>query len=221
VLGAVVALRGGPRLRAGALFLAAWVVLLLPLTGMSALAQGWYAFPYLPALALGAGLLAAAGERALQLGRRPEGGAWLLAGFALALAGTPGTPWLDEPSDFERASQLERDFLEQFDRTLAAATPGQPITVRGCPTLVQRARERSTGQVAYHVGPNANLPPDRFEAGRLIYGLAGYSLEAYADLTLGAGRARVTLPGLPPSMRPPSPDLIDVTVLSPQPPWVR
>ena len=180
-------------------------------------------FPYLPVFALGAGLSAAVGQRAFRERRRIVAALGGLVAAALLASLVPGTPPFDDTADFERASALEREFLAKLEQRLEQAAPGQAITVKGCPTLLVRVTQRATGEVAYFIGPDQALdaPAEQFERGRLIYVLASYSLEAWADLTLGEGRARVTLPGLPPSPRAPGPGVIDVTVLPPPPGFTR
>jgi hypothetical protein len=128
-----------------------------------------------------------------------------------------GSPFFEDASDFEHASRLEREFLAKFDERLGRATPGQAVTVSDCPTVIQRVTHAATGQQAYFTGPDQALDTEGqgLEPGRLIYVLASYSLEAFADLALGDGRARVSMPGLPPSSRASGPDVIDVTVVPP------
>jgi hypothetical protein len=210
------AVRGSARLSATALFLAGWGLALVPLTGMSSLAQGWYAFPYLPILALGTGLAAGAALEAVRARKLALALPSALAAAALVAVAVRASPFFEDVADFEHASRLEREFLSRFEERLAAASPGQVLTVRDCPTVVQRVTHTATGEQAYFNGPDQALAGQPgIERGRLIYVLASYSLEAFADLALGDGRARVSMPGLPPSSRASGPGVIDVTVLPP------
>jgi hypothetical protein len=208
--------RGGARLSATALFQAGWALALVPLTGMSGLAQGWYAFPYLPVFALGTGLTASAARELAREKRLALALPSALAAAALVAVAVRASPFFEDMADFEHASRLEREFLAVFEERLAAALPGQALSVRDCPTVVQRVTHTATGERAYFTGPDQALDGQAgLERGRLIYVLASYSLEAFADLALGDGRARVSMPGLPPSSRATGPDVIDVTVLPP------
>jgi hypothetical protein len=213
-LSVLCALRGGPRAGGIVLALCLWALLLLPLTGMSALDQGWYAFPYLPVVALGAGLAAATAQRAARARRPATAVPAGTAASALVLTGLLGSPLLEDSSDFELASRLERDFLVRFEQRLADAVPGRTYVLRDCPAWIQRVRDRATGEQRTFVGTDRELSAKSqgLEPGRMIYMLAGYSLEAFADLELGDGRVRVSMPGMPPSPRAPAPDVIDVTV---------
>ena len=214
-------LTGDARVRGTLLFLVLWAALLVPLTGMSALAQGWYAYPYLPVFAVGAGALAGAGQRALAGGRPLMGGAGLAAAAVCALGGAGGTLAFDDASDFRRASELQTEFLARLSRRLAEAPPaagtrGGALTVKNCPTLLQRVRNTATGETAYFIGPDQALDGAQgIEGGRLIYMLASYSVEAWCDLTQQDGVYRVSLPGLPPSTRASGPGVVEVTLTAP------
>ena len=180
-----------PRLGPGwaLVFLGSWSLLALLITGTSGVLQGWYAFPLLGAWALTLGLSAGWGLQAWREGARKAGAAALALALGFVALGARGSMLFDPARDFREASRIQRAFLEHFERQLEGAAPGSTITVRGCPEFVVAVQGQRVERKIYLVGP--------------------YSLEAYADLRLGQGYARVSFPQLP-SARPPAPERVDV-----------
>jgi hypothetical protein len=173
-------------------FLLLWVVAAVLITGASGVFQVWYAFPLLAAWALALGVTAGLGLDAARHGPRPAGVAALVLALGCTAIGAAGSMLFDPAPELIRASRVQREFLDRFELRLAGRRRGGTVTLDQAPRSLTTVDER--GMV------------------RHVYLLAPYSLEAYADLVLGAGSVRVSYPGVA-SLRPPAPDRTDVVLI--------
>ncbi len=154
----------------GALFVLAWGVLVVGITGTSGVEHAWYVLPALAAWAVACGLLVAGGARALAAGRRGLGALALGCGAGLVALNAAAAPPCTHAPEFEQASLLQRALLAQFERALAGARPGDRFQLEGTPRRL-----------------------DGLD-GRRVYLATSYSLQAWAELTHPALPVRVELP---------------------------
>jgi hypothetical protein len=170
-------------------FLGFWLLCLLVMTGISGETASWYAVPFLPAYALLIGYLAAT---AFAAGRAPRTGVAVAAGVVvllLTLSHLRYSALIQHYETWPEVSRQERDFLERFRASVAAATPGTTLLVPGLPL--------GTGVPLESQGVRSALC------------LSDYSVQAYAELIF---------PGLPVRVRlrtgrtatPPTPGVVTV-----------
>jgi hypothetical protein len=171
--------------------LAGWLGLLLATTGVSGVRAAWYGAPFLPAYAIGLGLLA---DGALAAARARRRAAALVAGsVAAALLATHlrySALGHDYP-EWRVASEQARSFLARLGAALAEAEPGTTIAVPGLPL----GEAKPIGEVGI----------------RSALCLADYSVQAWAELALPGRPVRVVMRAEPPPT-PPQPGVITVDV---------
>jgi hypothetical protein len=189
--------RGGG-LRAGAppprrvlALLAGWLALLVALTGVSGVRAAWYGAPFLPAYAIGLGLLA---DGALAAARARRRAAALVAGSvaaALLASHLRYSGLVHDYPEWRVASEQARTFLARLGAALAEAAPGTTIAVAGLPL----GEAKPIGEVGI----------------RSALCLADYSVQAWAELALPGRPVRVVMRTGPPPT-PPQPGVITVDV---------
>jgi hypothetical protein len=143
------------------------------MTGISGEAASWYAVPFLPPYALLIGYLAAT---AFAAGRSPRTGVALVAGgvaLLLTLSHLRYSALIQHYETWPEVSRQERDFLERFRASVAAATPGTTLLVPGLPL--------GTGVPLESRGVRSALC------------LSDYSVQAYAELVFPDLPVRVLL----------------------------
>jgi hypothetical protein len=150
-----------------------WILAVAAVSSISGLVRGWYALPFLPPLALAAGLAVGLSARSLRAGRWALGVVALLV--ALAFAQPALRPRAATWSALRAASRDQAEFLGRFENAMLSALDGQVMQISGMPT------ERP----AVPGDPNSL---------KLIM-LAPYSLEAWARLRFPDRRLRFTLVG--------------------------
>ncbi len=165
------------RASGGALFLLAWLILLLEMTGISGEEASWYAVPFLPAYALLLGVLADCAHRAARERR------WLVAALpALVVAALLAqhlrfSGLLHDYPSWGAVSRAEGIFLDRLEGRIRAARGGTSIEIRGLPSgLVTR---------------------EGFVGVRSAAGMSGYSVQAWAELAFPDREIRVGLGATP------------------------
>ncbi len=170
-------------------FLGFWLLCLLVMTGISGEAASWYAVPFLPPYALLIGYLAAT---AFAAGRSPRTGVALAAAVVallLTLSHVRYSALIQHYETWPEVSRQERDFLERFRASVAAATPGTTLVVPGLPL--------GTGVPLESQGVRSALC------------LSDYSVQAYAELVFPHVPVRVLL-SMGAAATPPTPGVVTV-----------
>lgn len=149
-----------------------WFLALVAITALSGVERGWYELPFVAIRCLAIAWIVALGASTLR--------ASSIAPIALAGWLVVTDTWVRIPApaldDLRRASVLERDFLERFERDVRATRDGARITVRGFP--MELAASGTLSRDAHTIAV-----------------LAPYSLEAYAELALPERSVRLEYPG--------------------------
>jgi len=170
-------------------FLGFWLLCLLVMTGISGEAASWYAVPFLPPYALLIGYLAAT---AFAAGRSPRTGVALAAAVVallLTLSHVRYSALIQHYETWPEVSRQEKDFLERFRASVAAATPGTTRVVPGLPL--------GTGVPLESQGVRSALC------------LSDYSVQAYAELVFPHVPVRVLL-STGAAATPPTPGVVTV-----------
>jgi len=150
-----------------------WFLTTLWLNGIAGEVASWYALGLLPPFALGIGALAQAAARWAREGRRMRAVlSAVLASLLLAQA-LRYTPLIHSYPEWPLVSSRSRAFLERAREAASGATPGDVRSVPGLPLGLATPLER--------VGVRSAI------------GLADYSVEAWAELSLPAPRLVVVL----------------------------
>lgn len=183
--------------RAALVFLCVWPALLVVLTGMSGELQIWYALAFLPAYSLLTGLLVAG------LLHAARSSAWrVVLPVALVLATLVGTHvrysgLFHSYEQWERLSDWERRFLDDFRARAGPAPPSSAIVLPGLPVGLRRE-----GRVGV----------------RGASGMGVYSLQAWADLEFPGRNIRVERhDGRPPRIIDPEETVVAVSGGAPPP----
>jgi hypothetical protein len=153
--------------------LGVWLAGLLVLTGVSGVRASWYGEAFLPAYAIGVGVVAEGACSARRAGRRAAAGACAAIAALLAAAPLARSGLVHDYAEWRTASAQARAFLARLDEAVAHAAPGSVVRVPGLPL--------GGGAPLHEVGIRSALC------------MTEYSAQAYADLAYAGRRVRVVL----------------------------